>query len=340
MKKKNLLLVAILMAGSVFTACSDNKGGGGKYDGLYVEKAVVAHEYAAWSYFNFETGEVTTLPVDKVEGAVTGLFSGSLKGSGMFASMSQDSVKVMVERISADSVNVTFEKVMLSMGGKSGNPVTLAAKAKAELKEGVWTLASTESETQVESEGKTKVYKFKFNGTIGTKKGADVKLDCQIKPGAMPMYITTAYTSKVSDSYTYEVKTTDEAALKWDIAVHKYDIRTNNGQVKKLAKTDLDAVTVADIPAEGEWIADTDGKAMVDMSNMMQGFVGYQYLKLNGELGQWVTATPTGTMPPYTYTLNDNVFIVKVNGKVWKMKFNAYTYGGKTAAKFHYGEVK
>ena len=45
-------------------------------------------------------------------------------------------------------------------------------------------------------------------------------------------------------------------------------------------------------------------------------------------------------MPPYTYELNDNVFIVKVNGKVWKMQFTAYTFGGKTTAKFVYSEVK
>ncbi len=110
--------------------------------------------------------------------------------------------------------------------------------------------------------------------------------------------------------------------------------------MKKLDTKNFDAVTVGNVPADEEMVADTDGSVMADMSNMMNGFVGYQSVKLNKELGGWVTATPTSTMPPYTYTLNDNVFVVKVNGKVWKMQFNAYTYGGKTAAKFVYGEVE
>lgn len=142
------------------------------------------------------------------------------------------------------------------------------------------------------------------------------------------------------DSYVYEVDAEEEGALAWDIAVHKYDMRTNNGLVKKLDTKNFDAVTAADVPADGEMVADTDGAVMADMSQMQSGFVGYQNVKLNKELGGWVTATPTGTMPPYTYTLNDHVFVVKVNGKVWKMQFNAYTYGGKTAAKFIYGKVE
>lgn len=145
---------------------------------------------------------------------------------------------------------------------------------------------------------------------------------------------------EVGDSYVYEVDADEESALAWDIAVHKYNMRTNNGLVKKLEVRNFDAVTVGNVPADEEMVGDTDGSVMADMSNMMNGFVGYQNVKLNKELGGWVTATPTGTMPPYTYTLNDNVFVVKVNGKVWKMQFNAYTYGGKTAAKFVYDELK
>lgn len=145
---------------------------------------------------------------------------------------------------------------------------------------------------------------------------------------------------EVGDSYVYEVDAEEEGALAWDIAVHKYNMRTNNGLVKKLEVRNFDAVTVGNVPADEEMVGDTDGSVMADMSQMQSGFVGYQKVKLNQELGGWVTATPTGTMPPYKYELNDNVFVVKVNGKVWKMQFNAYTYGGKTAAKFIYGEVE
>lgn len=152
--------------------------------------------------------------------------------------------------------------------------------------------------------------------------------------------VLTIQKKAVGDSYTYEVDAEAEKALTWDIAVHKYDMRTNGGLVKELATKHFDAVTLADVPADGEMAADTEGSVMADMSNMMSGFVGYQDVMLNEELGRWVIATPTGTMPPYTYELNDNVFVVKVNGKAWKMQFSAYTYGGKTAARFVYGELK
>ena len=154
------------------------------------------------------------------------------------------------------------------------------------------------------------------------------------------MDITMTYTSEVGDSYTYEVDAEEEKALTWDIAVHKYNIRTNGGLVKELNTKNFDAVTLANVPADEEMVADTEGSVMADMSNMMSGFVGYQYVKLNKKLGHWVIATPTGTMPPYTYELNENVFVVKVNGKVWKMQFTAYTYGGKTTARFVYDELK
>ena len=40
----------------------------------------------------------------------------------------------------------------------------------------------------------------------------------------------------------------------------------------------------------------------------------------------WVTATPTGSMPPYTYELNNNVFVVKMaDGQYAKIKFTDYS---------------
>ena len=52
MKKTNLFLVAWMMLGVAFTACSDDDEDGGKYDGAYTEKTVEAHEYGEGnSYF-------------------------------------------------------------------------------------------------------------------------------------------------------------------------------------------------------------------------------------------------------------------------------------------------
>ncbi len=344
MKKTNLFLVAWMMLGVAFTACSDDDEDGGKYDGAYTEKTVEAHEYGAWSYFNFETGEVKKLAIKKEEGAVTGLYKGPLKGTGMFATIvSIDEQPMIINRISADSVEIILSDLVMSMPGTSGKPTPFTVKTHSKaIKEGnVWKLTGTATDNIVEDgKGGSIIYKLTIDGTIGTAKGEALALECKLRPGAMPMDITANYSATVANNYVYGVDAAEESALDWDIAIHKYDIRTNSGLVKKMTTTDLDAVNTTNLPAESEMVADTDGSVMADMTNMQLGYVGFQDVKLNKELGGWVTATPTGTMPPYTYTLNDNVFVVKVDGKVWKMKFTAYTYGGKTAAKFYYGEVK
>lgn len=332
MKKLSVLVFGLLLGGLAFTGCSDddnNKNDEG------TEATVTANEYGEWSYFSFAGGKTTVLQIQRQEGAVTGLYTGSLRGTGMFAEMSWEDVKVSVSRVSADSVEVEFMDLTMAMGDAPAEPFTLTARAEAKKAGDRWELTSVESETLV---GET-LYKFSFTGAIGTAKGSEVSLACKLKPGAMPMYITMNYTAEVADSYTYGVDPAEEGALDWDIAVHKYDMRTNGGLVKRLETRVFDAVTEKDVPADSEMVADADGAVMADMSQMMSGFVGYQYVKLNKELGGWVTATPTGTMPPYTYELNDNVFVVKVNGRVWKVQFNAYTYGGKTAAKFVYAEL-
>ena len=336
MKSNQLILAALMMFGGLFTACDDNNGGNGG-GGANSEAKVVADDYEAWTYFDFETGTTQTLPINKEEGAVTGLYTGTLKGSGMFADyVNLEDVSVSITRVNADSVEVSAMDLTMSMSGEEVEPFTLTTRAEAKLENGVWTLSGGKQETLV---GET-IYKFAVSGTIGTKEGDAVNLTFAIQPGAMPMDITAAYTSTVTGSYTYEVDAAAEAALpfQWDIAVHKYDIRTNGGSAKELSKTDLDAVTMAD--AESGLVADEMGEVIADMSNMMSGFVGYQDVALNPELANWVIATPTGSMPPYTYELNSNCFVVSVNGKVWKMKFTAYNSMGKTAACFDYEEVK
>ena len=332
MKKLNVLVCGLLLGGLVFAGCSDDESGNA--EGTKAD--VVAHEYYKWTYFDFTTRSMEELEIGKKAGAVTGLYTGDLKGSGRIASYSQEGVNVSVSRVSADSVDIEFMDLTMAMGNEPAEPFTLTTRAKAQLVGDKWELNSIVSETLVGE----KIYKFSVSGTIGTTKGAEVLLDCKMRPGAMPMDITMTYTSEVGDSYTYEVDAEEEKALTWDIAVHKYNIRTNGGLVKELNTKNFNAVTLADVPADKEMVADTEGSVMADMSQMMSGFVGYQYVKLNEELGRWVTATPTGTMPPYTYELNENVFVVRVNGKVWKMQFTAYTYGGKTTARFIYDELK
>lgn len=50
--------------------------------------------------------------------------------------------------------------------------------------------------------------------------------------------------------------------------------------------------------------------------------LGIQPTKVNEVLAKWVTATPTGSMPPYSYEINGKVFVVKTaGGEYAKLRF-------------------
>ena len=126
----------------------------------------------------------------------------------------------------------------------------------------------------------------------------------------------------------------------WDIAVHYYEIRTNEGMA--VATTATDFAQVTELPATG-WESDKAVKAedqtiIVDMKNMMKGQVGYADGVINPVLCKWVTKTPTGSMPPYTYDVTKNVYVVKCKDGNWaKLKFSDRLDGdGKKAVKFSY----
>lgn len=105
-----------------------------------------------------------------------------------------------------------------------------------------------------------------------------------------------------------------------------------------LQTTDLNSVTSADV-TDNDFTSDVEGEVMVDMSGMMSGFVGYQTTKVNDVLNKWVTATPTGSMPPYTYEINGKVFVVKTaDGEYAKLRFTDMSdaTGKKEAAAFDY----
>lgn len=322
MKKSNLLLLCLAVFSFLLCACSDDNGGTGGEDG-YDSYVANASEYNQWTYFNFETGTGRTLEIKGVEGGVTGVYYGAFDLSVMGKPQgSQDSVKMVISRVSEDSVSIELCDLTISMGSDAVEPFTLIANAKAEQKEGKWILTGSENECTVVNGEKTTVWKVKFDGEVGSAKGEAVRMTGALTPGSMPFAMAATYAAVVDNSKIYEVDG-DEGSFDWDIAFHKYDIRTNGGAAVKTNSTSL--VQVTEIPADG-YVEDVDGEVMADMSQMMQGFVGYHVCKLNQVLGRWVTATATGTMPPYTYELNNNVFVVKTKqGKYAKIKFTDTT---------------
>lgn len=128
----------------------------------------------------------------------------------------------------------------------------------------------------------------------------------------------------------------------WDIAMNGFNLRTNNGAVIVSTATSFDALTEA---PSGNYVQDKEIKATdklirVDMSRMQEGIMGYVGGYVNELLSSNVKKTPTGTMPPYDYSINDpeHVYVVKfANGNWVKVKFLKCSYGGgKKSVNFSY----
>ena len=117
-----------------------------------------------------------------------------------------------------------------------------------------------------------------------------------------------------------------DVKIKWHIAIHRFEVKTNAGEAVATTETDLDKVTT--LPTAG-YKTDTLVRKRVstDMSKMMQDIVGYADEEtLNATLGGWLILTPTGTMPPYTYKLSEKVYVVKFkSGANAKLKFTDYS---------------
>ena len=324
MKKMNQFIAwGLMLCVACFTACSDDDNGSG-WDGE--STVVAAADYDAWTYFDFKTGTVKTLSVKSQEGGITGIYKGDLDISVMGSSYgNQEGVKLIISTIAEDSVLLSLDSLMLSMSGDV-EPYSLSAKAAIARDGEEWVLTGVPTSVDVVNGETTTVYKeVTFSGRIGAAAGSAASIEVTFKPGAMPMAITGTYTVKERDNKVYMLNG-DETSFDWDIAFHKYDVKTNGGGAVKLNTFDLDAVTLSSVTGEN-FTADTDDhQVMVDMTNMMEGFVGYQSTKLNEVLCGWVTATPTGSMPPYTYEINKNVFVLKTAaGEYAKIRFTDYS---------------
>lgn len=113
---------------------------------------------------------------------------------------------------------------------------------------------------------------------------------------------------------------TEAAPEKWDVAFHRENVRTHGGAAIKTEFTALEQVVA--LPSEG-FVSDVKDSIIVDMSQMMQGIIGYAEAELNPALNAWVTYD-IDVMPP-VYTVRDNVYIVRTReNKYAEIKFTSY----------------
>lgn len=98
----------------------------------------------------------------------------------------------------------------------------------------------------------------------------------------------------------------------WDIAVHRYDTKTNQGAVLETGSTGFSALQDAGKMPEGTYVEDiwTTDKIAIDMSGMMDGNIVYTESYYNAELSKWLNVD-TSNMPP-NYTPSNKVYMVKL----------------------------
>lgn len=112
-----------------------------------------------------------------------------------------------------------------------------------------------------------------------------------------------------SEKSTVKLSYDEEAPQNWDIAVHRYDVKTNGAEVIETSAVDFDnaakeVVDKADL-VDDVW---TVSQIVTDMSGMMDGFLGYTESFYNPELSKWLNVD-TSSMPP-VYTPSGKVYIV------------------------------
>lgn len=118
---------------------------------------------------------------------------------------------------------------------------------------------------------------------------------------------------------------TDPEPAKWDIAIHRYDVKTNHAAVAETPVSEISDIRAMEglenLPrVEDIWTTD---KIVIDMSTMMDGYISYAESYYNTELSKWLNVD-TGTMPP-VYTPSEKVYIIFLrDGKRAAVKLHDY----------------
>lgn len=117
----------------------------------------------------------------------------------------------------------------------------------------------------------------------------------------------------------------DDAPQMWDIAVHRYDVKTNGATVLETQYTEFDKARAIIGQSADAYVADvwTTEKIVIDMSTMMDGYLGYVASDYNAELSKWLDVD-TSIMPPI-YTPSDKVYLIRLkNGSLDAVKLADY----------------
>lgn len=135
-----------------------------------------------------------------------------------------------------------------------------------------------------------------------------------------------------AETVTVDMTAEDPEPGQWDMAVHRYDVKTNGGSAAMTSWTDIAKFEDSgDMPDDAAFVSDimTDDVIAIDMSGMMQGNIVYAEDWYNPELSRWLDVD-TSTMPPI-YTKSDNVFVLRLpDGRDIAIRLDNYMDGNGT----------
>lgn len=157
-------------------------------------------------------------------------------------------------------------------------------------------------------------------GTLSTNGYGFIAYDSDTGRGTIYVNTTDYYTwtyfnfhDLTTDTLTIDLDAEDILADEpdeWDLALHRWDTRTNGGAALETQYTSLDDLADADTWPEGDMVEDVWYEYVsVDMSGMMSGDIGYQSCYCNLELGKWMDVD-TNSMPP-VYTPSGKAYLVR-----------------------------
>lgn len=122
-----------------------------------------------------------------------------------------------------------------------------------------------------------------------------------------------------------EITPETQVPKNWDIAIHRYDVKTNDGSVLETGLTGLSTLLTSGALPQGTFISDewTTEKIVVDMSTMADGYLGYTESDYNPELSKWLNVDKS-TMPPI-YTPSNKVYLLKLkDGTIVAIRLKSY----------------
>ncbi len=265
----------------------------------------------------------------EVVGTYKGFLDLSVGGS------SQGVINSTIEITKVNDTNVSIKLSSFDFGPHSINDIISECEV-VKLEDGKYKLAGT-----IESEQKIKIT-GDYEGTLENKV---LSMVYTFNFGGMPMPVICTFSQDVNkgeftinatkyDEWTYislssgkqeVVKIVDgecdEPDFDWDIAIHRYDIKTNKGLAIATNKNNLE--DVVELPS-GDFEADVKDSVIVDLSQMMEGIVVYAESEVNPVLNTWLERDMS-VMPPL-YTLSNLVYVLKTKNDLYiKLLFTDYT---------------